>query len=239
LVVAVWGDAGGLRAISARGLGRVGLASASSPMYRIFISHAWLDRYYVKRFVDEILHLGCGVEPGEVFMSSAGDKGIPDGENLNTFVLKRIAADNTLVIAMLTPAYFTRPFCTAELGAAWSRAGSLFPLALPGMNPKSFKGVLDGQIVSHVDEGEALDRLSGRVGEVVGAPVPPERWNPHRKAWLDELDARRHPGRTRQQRRLLCRAGTHGGVLGRPRRAGVPSALERRGLGWAVAHRGR
>jgi hypothetical protein len=96
----------------------------------VFISHASVDKNFVDDFVDDILRLGCGIPVKEIFYSGRVSTGVRSGENLNNRI-KFEVADADLVIAVLTPTYQKRPYCLAELGAAWSRTG-----VLPGLRTK-------------------------------------------------------------------------------------------------------
>jgi hypothetical protein len=112
----------------------------------VFISHAAGDASIVDPFVDTIVRLGCGLSPKQIFYSSGADTGIPSGSTLLAEVRENVATSG-LVVAIITPRFQTRPVCVAELGAAWSRTGNLFPIALPGMARRDMEGVLQGEIV--------------------------------------------------------------------------------------------
>lgn len=105
----------------------------------VFISHAFADRALVDPFVDDVIRLGCGVPPEQVFYSSGEDTGVPSGEDLNAYVRKQVA-DASIVVAVISPTFQTRPFCVAELGAAWAKVGNLFPIAVPGMGRTDLEG---------------------------------------------------------------------------------------------------
>lgn len=159
-------------------------------MARIFVSHASSNGDLVKSFVDTVLRLGCEVSSEDVFFSSGADVGVPIGADLNSFVRGQIAGDDTLVVAVITPAFLSRPYCLAELGAAWSRAGTLFPLMLPGMKHGELDGVLSGMLVKAIDKSDALDELSDRVGALLNRHVAAATWSGYRDQWLAELPKR-------------------------------------------------
>lgn len=133
--------------------------AAQSP--RIFVSHANADKDYVDAFVNQILFRGAGLKPTDLFYSSAADTGIGSGESLLETV-RREALEASLIIALVTPTYQTRPVCVAELGAAWAR-GVLFPLMSPGMDRSELEGVLPGLLIKSSDEESVLDEISDRV----------------------------------------------------------------------------
>jgi hypothetical protein len=152
-------------------------------MAGVFVSHASADGTLTDPFVDTLIRLGCGLSPNQIFYSSGEDTGVPSGENLNTFVRDRVA-DAELVVAVITPAFQTRPFCVAELGVAWAQIGKLMPIALPGMDRTDLDGVLAGMTVRFLDESSALDELHDRVGEATGHPTEASTWGRYKEQWL-------------------------------------------------------
>ena len=122
----------------------------------IFVSHASADAELVDQFVGTVLRNGCNLSPDDIFYTSGEDTGIPSGEDLIATVRSEVG-DATLVIALISPTYQTRPVCVAELGAAWGRAGSLMPLLFPGFGRDALEGVLDGMTIRALDESAALN----------------------------------------------------------------------------------
>jgi TIR domain len=157
-------------------------------MAGIFVSHAAADSTLVDPLVDTLIRLGCGLSSNQIFYSSGEDTGVPSGENLNTFVRDRVA-DAELVVAVITPAFQTRPFCVAELGVAWARIGKLMPIALPGMDRTDLDGVLAGITVRFLDEGSALDELHDRIGEATGHPTEASTWGRYKEQWLANVES--------------------------------------------------
>jgi hypothetical protein len=153
---------------------------------RIFVSHASADSALVDPFVDAVLRLGCGVKQEELFYSSGEDTGVPDGYDLLHHVREQVS-EAGLVVAIVTSTFQTRPVCVAELGAAWSRAGNLFPLAVPGMSRTDMEGVLAGMTVRYIDDSAALDALHQRIGEVLGEKTGTPTWGRYKASWLTNV----------------------------------------------------
>jgi hypothetical protein len=130
-------------------------------MPEVFVSHAAADGALVDPFVDTVLKLGCGLDEAKIFYSSGEDTGLPSGFDLLHHVREE-AAEAGLVVAIISPMFETRPVCVAELGAAWSRTGNLFPLAVPGMARTDMEGVL-------AVNDRSLHRRRGRSGRVARA----------------------------------------------------------------------
>ena len=153
----------------------------------VFVSHAGADKVFIDSFVDDIIRLGCEVPKTSIFYSSGADTGIPSGSNLNAYVKEKVQ-DAKLVVAILTPSFQTRPYCVAELGAAWSRADLLFPIAAPGVERTDLQGVLKGLIVKYLDNSEALDELHEAVCRAVGTSPGAMTWNSYKAKWLSKVE---------------------------------------------------
>jgi hypothetical protein len=153
----------------------------------VFVSHAAVDKRFVDNFMDDIIRLGCEVPKTSIFYSSGADTGIPSGGNLNAYVRQKVQ-DATIVVAILTPSFQTRPYCAAELGAAWSRTGLLFPIAAPGVERTDLQGVLKGLIVRYLDDSGALDELHEAVCGAVGTSPGATTWNMYKAKWLSKAN---------------------------------------------------
>lgn len=153
----------------------------------VFVSHAAADKQLVDEFVDTILRAGCELGGRQIFYSSGEDTGVPSGSDLLSHIRKSVG-EADLVIAVISPSFQTRPFCVAELGAAWGRTDNLFPLAVPGMERPILQGVLEGMTVRYLNDSGALDELHDRVGEVAGAHVSSRTWGRYRAKWLTNVD---------------------------------------------------
>jgi predicted transcriptional regulator len=157
-------------------------------MRDVFVSHAAADSPLVGEFVDTVLKLGCGLSPSQIVYTSNRDTGVPSGSDLLHYVREQVG-DAGLVVAIVSPTFQTRPVCVAELGAAWSRTGNLFPIAVPGMKRTDMHGVLSGVVVHYLDDGDALDELQSRIGAVVGQATESMVWNPQKAKWLANVES--------------------------------------------------
>lgn len=155
-------------------------------MRRVFVSHASADAELADTFVDRLLRNGCNLGPNDLFYSSGEDTGIASGEDLIATVRQEVS-EATLVVALITPTYQTRPVCIAELGAAWGRASDLMPLMPPGMPRSDLEGVLAGMTIRSLDDPRALDELHDRVVLATGVEVRAATWNRHKQRWQHEL----------------------------------------------------
>ncbi len=152
-------------------------------MKLIFVSHATADSELVEQFVDVVLK-SCGLTETDIFVSSIPGMDIPAGSDLLDAVRAEVS-DTTLVIAVITPTYPTRPVCVAELGAAWGVAGKLLPVLAPGIDRDRLDGVLTGMKVDYLDQEKALDHIAERIETETGRrPVSPASWTRAKQRWL-------------------------------------------------------
>ncbi|WP_414940144.1 toll/interleukin-1 receptor domain-containing protein [Amycolatopsis sp. cmx-11-51] len=156
-------------------------------MSGIFVSHASADEQFVTPFVEQILQLGCNLSPQEIFYSSGADTGIEPGENLNTY-LREKARDSDLVIAVISPMYQASAYCVAELGAAWTKYGALFPVLTPGMKYTDLEGILSGLLTGYINDRDTLNKLHDRVTKVTGRAVLATTWGKRATRWLASVD---------------------------------------------------
>ena len=122
-----------------------------------------------------------------IFYSSGEDTGVPSGSNLNEYVRSSMEKVD-LVIAIISPTFQTRPFCVAELGAAWSRVGKLFPIAIPGLQHADMEGVLAGLTVRYISDSSALDELHDIIHDLLNHNPGAKTWNRHKNRWLAGVD---------------------------------------------------
>jgi hypothetical protein len=152
-------------------------------MKSVFVSHATADRELVEQFVDIILK-GCGLTEVDIFVSSIPGMDIPAGHDLIATIRAGVS-ETALVIAVITPTYQTRPYCLAELGAAWAVAGKLLPVLVPGISHDALEGVLAGIKADFLDEEEALDEIAKRIEAETGRrPESPASWTRSKQKWL-------------------------------------------------------
>ncbi len=109
---------------------------------------------------------------------------IPVGNDLLAAVRAEVS-DTTLVIALITPTYPTRPVCVAELGAAWGVSGKLLPVLVPGIDRDHLDGVLTGMKLDYLDQEKALDHIAERIETETGRrPESQASWTRAKKKWL-------------------------------------------------------
>jgi hypothetical protein len=152
-------------------------------MKLVFVSHATADSELVEQFVDIILK-NCGLAEADIFVSSIPGMDIPTGSDLLAAVRAQVS-DSTLVIAVISRTYPTRPVCVAELGAAWGVTGKLLPVLVPGIDRDQLDGVLTGLKADYLNEEKTLDEIAERIEAETGRrPESPASWTRAKQRWL-------------------------------------------------------
>lgn len=156
-------------------------------MAKVFVSHATADTAYVEALVDTVL-LECGLSRPDIFVSSIPGMDIAAGSDLMAEVRKEVS-EATLVIAVITRTYMTRPICVAELGAAWGVAGKLIPVLAPGLDRADLEGVLAGLKIDYLNDEATLDAVQQGIKDLTGAePHQSASWTRAKKKWLRQVD---------------------------------------------------
>ncbi|ATB32667.1 toll/interleukin-1 receptor domain-containing protein [Melittangium boletus] len=130
------------------------------PNRSVFISHAASDAEFVNYFVDTLLTAGIGIGQEHIFNTSSPTSPIRAGSNFNPEIRSAIRMAK-VVIAVVTPTYFDRPFAMAELGAAWA-SERLVPILVPPLDFNTLEGVLDGIQCIRVGDEKKLHELYDR-----------------------------------------------------------------------------
>ena len=120
-------------------------------MPRIFISHSANDEELVEELVD-LLQLGVGVQPTDVFCSSLPGMGIPNGADFVAYIKSQVTGPE-VVLLIISPAFLNSPFCQNEVGASWARSLLISPLLVPPVDYADVKGVLSGTQMARLPLG--------------------------------------------------------------------------------------
>jgi len=149
---------------------------------KVFVSHAVADTKLVDALVD-LLQVGCNLSAEQIFASSVDGVGIPKGQPFVEHIKGQLA-NAALVVEVVTPSYWARPFCMCELGGQWALDLDAFPLIVPPQSFADLKAVLHISQAAVIDRPEDLDDLPDRVKDRLGANVATARWNAKRDQFL-------------------------------------------------------
>jgi len=82
----------------------------------IFISHSSKDKAIVQLFVDDVLQLGAGIKPEQIFCTSIEDMGIKNGDDIRKHIHQNIKnADYSFLL--ISNNYKKSEICLNEMGA--------------------------------------------------------------------------------------------------------------------------
>lgn len=155
-------------------------------MSRLFVSHAVKDESLVEEFV-ELLQVGVGIHPGDVFCSSLPGMGIPTGKDFVEFIRSKVVNPD-LVLLVLSEEFFKSPFCNNEVGASWGLSIPIYPILVPPIGYGDLRGVLYGKQAAKLDDKEALNDLRDRLTEIFKpTPLGTSHWERKRDKFLGKL----------------------------------------------------
>src|SRR5208282_1999975 len=140
--------------------------SANDEKKPVFISHATADKAVVDMLVD-LIETGMGISHSKIFCTALEGMGIPPGSNFIEFIRGQIQRPKAVVL-LLTQTYVTRPFCLAELGAAWAMGHQVFPLVLPPLRVGDLGDVLANSQMLRLDDPYALSQLREELTTALG-----------------------------------------------------------------------
>jgi hypothetical protein len=156
-------------------------------MPRLFISHAAKDEGLVEEFVD-LLQVGIGVHPDDVFCSSLPGMNIPTGKAFIEHIRSQVI-NPELVLLVITPNFLRSQFCNNEVGATWALSLPIHPLLVPPIGFADVRGVLDGMQSAKLDDKEALNDLRDDLTEKFGLkPFKTSHWERKRDKFLARLN---------------------------------------------------
>ena len=156
-------------------------------MARVFISHAAKDKELVEEVVD-LLQVGVGVHPNDVFCSSLPGMGIPTGTDFISYIKSKVQNPD-LVLLVVTPEFLKSQFCNNEVGASWALSLPIRPLLVPPLEFGDVRGVLAGTQIAKLNDKEKLSDLRDEIAEKLGLkPLKTSHWERKRDRFLAKLE---------------------------------------------------
>ncbi len=155
-------------------------------MARIFISHAARDEPLVEEFVD-LLHVGIGVQPDDIFCSSLPGMNIPTGAEFVRHIKAKVTNPD-FVLLIISPEFLKSQFCQHEVGASWALSLPIYPLIVPPLDYADVQGILAGNQMAKLDNKEKLSDLRDDIVEKLGLkPLKTSHWERKRDRFLMRL----------------------------------------------------
>ena len=125
---------------------------------KIFISHSSNDKAIVQLFVDDILQLGIGLKPEQIFCTSIEDMGIKNGEDFRNHIHNNIKnADYSFLL--ISDNYKSSEICLNEMGAVWAYNNNVKLYLLPNTSFDSIGWLCNTRIAEKIDNPIVLDYL--------------------------------------------------------------------------------
>ena len=107
-------------------------SSYSVPQRKIFISHSSSDKSIVNAFIKEILLLGCGLKPDDIFCT-LDPTAIRTGDDFREQIIVNMEGSDYILL-FISENYKKSEVCGNELGASWVyRDKRILPLVLPNV----------------------------------------------------------------------------------------------------------
>jgi TIR domain len=156
-------------------------------MADVFISHASTDAPLADALV-QLIEGGIGVSSYQIFCTSLEEQSIPPGVEFKQYIKEKLG-DAKIVIALISPQYYSSAFCMCELGATWALTKSFIPLTVPPVAHDDLRGVLGGVQVLSIMDGTKLDTVYEVLGQIVEQRQKVVRWNSRKEKFLAELPA--------------------------------------------------
>jgi len=162
---------------------------ANNKHKKIFISHSSKDEAIIKLFVDDILQLGVGIKPEQIFCTSIEDMGIKNREDIRKHIHQNIKnADYSFLL--ISNNYKTSEICLNEMGAVWAYDNNVKLYLLPKMDFDSIGWLCNTRIAERIDNSIALDELHEQLQQHYSLQNTSIRsWSRLREKFLQEIKA--------------------------------------------------
>lgn len=155
-------------------------------MATVFISHAAKDEALVEEFVD-LLHVGVGIQPDDIFCSSLPGMDIPTGAAFISHIKAQVTNPD-LVLLMISPDFLKSQFCQHEVGASWALSLPIYPIIVPPLDYADVSGVLAGTQMAKLNDKESLNDLRDDLTEKLKLkPYRTSHWERKRDKFLVRL----------------------------------------------------
>lgn len=150
---------------------------------RIFISHSSKDKQYITKFVNQILCLGVGVSPDDVFCTSIEDLGINNGEDIRNHIHDNIRSAEYSFL-MISDNYKASEICINEMGAVWAYDANVRLYLLPNTTFSSIGWLCDPRKPNKLYDSVVLDRLYNEMKIHFNLPNNIDHWSQQRETFL-------------------------------------------------------
>lgn len=151
---------------------------------RVFISHSSYDKTLARRFVQTI---EAGIEIGarEIRCTSLPDYALPPGSRVSSTLNREIKGAD-VVVGLVTPRSLKSSYVLFELGAAWGKGRTTFPVLAKGAGMNRLPVLMKEISVAHLSTTEDVDRVVGNLADALGLGLRPKDTLVYKEAsrWL-------------------------------------------------------
>lgn len=148
---------------------------------KLFISHSSDDADKIRKFIDDILILGCGLSSDQIFCTSIDSTGVKVGQDLRNDIKSQIKG-SAMVLLMISENYLKSSICLNEMGAAWVLDKVTLPLLFPEIKFDEMGWLVESRKGIKLSNQESLDELKDTITETfeTGKDIKQSDWT-HRK----------------------------------------------------------
>ena len=133
---------------------------------KIFISHSSNDKAIVQLFVDDILQLGIGLKPEQIFCTSIEDMGIKNGEDIRNHIHNNIKnADYSFLL--ISDNYKSSEICLNEMGAVWAYNNNVKLYLLPNTSFDSIGWLCNTRIAEKIEQPNCLRLFTRTIATIL------------------------------------------------------------------------
>lgn len=153
----------------------------------IFISHSSKDKSVVQLFVDNILQLGTGIKPEQIFCTSIEDMGIKNGGDIRKHIHKNIRnADYSFLL--ISNNYKKSEICLNEMGAVWAYDNNVKLYLLPNTDFDNIGWLCSTRTAEKIDSSIALDELHEHLQQHYSLQnTSIKNWSRQREKFLQDI----------------------------------------------------
>lgn len=163
--------------------------------WKLFISHADVDKQYVDALVDLLNFLGFSHE--QIFCSSRPGYDIPvDTEDFFIYLKDLFNGYRLHVIILHSKGYYNSPVCLNEMGAAWVLDCKISSLLVPGFDFDNMRGVVHNRgIATKLDHSnrevrDKLNQLKDTLVQEFGLGSKPiVDWEDRRNEFIEKVNS--------------------------------------------------
>ena len=153
---------------------------------KIFISHATDDEIIIKAFIKEILIMGCGFKPNDIFCT-LDHTSIRTGDDFRNKIVSNMKCCD-FVFCFISENYKKSEVCQNELGAAWAMSldeKRVLPFKFPNLSFNEMGFLNDIKQGADITDKTKLDELYCELCEYYGFK---QDWKNYNQRTADFID---------------------------------------------------